>query len=397
MVNRVYQMSNPKRIFIIVVVFIVFYLVFAFAPYFSQVVYDLKHPDGGNFKIPAEEEITQSYEININYAPVPESSRNLKIDCANSKDIPGEHRRSKNLCVNIYQTGADDLKNKITNLDPERIILYGQFAVINYPTKTAAQIENYLEQAHITARFIDNYLYPKFAEAAGIKIPAKKLYIHLSGNKDELQKYCSQKASACAKDNVIYLLIHGKSKGLYFPSGLDRSAKMGYKAGQNEESIYWYYEIQPPNCPMLSKFAHEFTHYFDNLSYGVAETWLEEGVARIFELAVYKEMCPPGVKAFDVRREENGISYPVENFEYPSDEAMRFFLTDFWNGDNCRLAQFLLINRELKTQGLKFHQKMSMAFKNKSEKEKIMGLINVSSDPAGNKNIFQNAGCFKAE
>lgn len=388
-------MSNLRRILVITIVLLVFYLAFSFAPYLSHVAYDFK-PDSGNFKLPAEEEIAQTYEVNIHYDPVPEKIRNSRTDCAKSSEIPAIHRNSKILCQNIYQTDGKDLEDKINKNSPERVTLYGQYAMISYPVRTKARIDNYAGQVYVTARFMDNYLYPKMIEALGISVPSKRLYVHLVDTDEEIKKFCLQAASACAlADGTIYLSNHEKSKGLYFPSGLDRSVKMGYKAGQNEESTYWYYEIQPPNCPMLSKFAHEFTHYFDHLAYGEAETWLEEGVARIFELAVYKEMCPPGVKAFDVRREENGISYPVENFDYPSDEAMKFFLKDFWSGDECKLAQFLLINQELKKQGLKFHRKMSQAFRNKSEKEKITGLINASSDPESNRAFFQTSGCYR--
>ena|GEM_PF-2074510 len=382
-----------KKIFLIGIALLSFYLAVNFLPYASDLVYYFKHK-GEQPDIPVPVEAPRSYAVNIDYAPVPDNIRKMKIDCANSADIPAQHRQGKILCLNLYQTDASDLKNKLTGAAWDRIILYGGFSIIDYPTKTVASIDNYIEQIHTTARFIDNHLYPKFSLAAGIKIPAKKLYVHLTDGEANLKNYCLEDSSACARgENEIYLLIHEKSKELYVPSGLDKGMKLGYSAGKNEEVVFWYNEIQPPNCPMLSKLAHEVTHYFDNLAYGTTDIWLEEGVARIFELAIYKEICPPGVVPANVRKEEGGISYPVENLDFPSSDAMTFFLKKFWNGDECKLAQFLVINEELKNQGLSYHKKMSEAFKSKSATERISALINSSSDPKKSENIFLAGGC----
>lgn len=331
--------------------------------------------------------------IEINYPSVSEKVKEAKIDCRNSKEIPAEHRKGKMVCENIYRTSAEGLKTGIAEKTADRSILYGQYVIFNCPTTSKAQIDDLSGQCYEMARFLDNYAYGESFKKLRLSPPQGHLYVHLADGKDEIEGYCGKGTIGCSKAKTIYVYIHDKAKHLISSGGVDRTYKSGYRTGPNDEITYLYYEDAPPNCGFPAIYAHEFMHYADYQAYGDMNSWMEEGVARIYESQLYEEICPPGFKAVDPSREEGGKTTKLPSLDLTNQEAMTSFLKKFWEGDRCKLAYFLVINKEVKKQGLAFHKDMAAAFDKGEWKAIIRELIKVSSDPEEVEKIFKDGGC----
>lgn len=335
----------------------------------------------------------------LDYAPVPESVKNLTVDCQNKDFIPSIVRNNNYVCENIYRVDLNSLKSQIQSTHASRLLLYGQYVYFDCPTDPALG-NDVVNRCFQSAKFLDNWQIPKTLSLLSFPKPAQKAYLYFSQTAAQTTDLCNRLgtpgASACLISGYqIYRssLLYGKY--LFHNSGT--TTETGIGVGSAGEIQYAYSESTPAGC--YSPDVHETTHYLNYQYLGAMTTWVNEGVTRLLESRILNKICPPGITYSRVVKKENGVVSKVDNFNFFAldlQEPLTQDLEYYSSGRRCMKGVFIQTARLLNSQGFGFIR----AFYNEIDKlrtqhdwEFAAALWTASGQNPEVKSFLQGYGC----
>lgn len=255
-----------------------------------------------------------------------------------------EFPRKSPLCLNMFQTSAEEITNKIATGSYDRIVLYGGLTVFDAPTADGTE-EKYLTNLYNTVRFMDIIALPQFLKAYGlsdlsyIKItkPYPYIYYRIS-SLDEADKLCNQtgdkeKVSGCARSydtSVIPIRAVGPQMS---------NAKPILRKTDNKR--FSYLTHYPSDCYTNDVFAHETAHLLNaagQASSGkrVMDSWLNEQVAGYF--SIYGDDLACGDGTVTMQKNPDGSDVPKALAEFNSVSAPASLSHDYPEDNTCRQA-----------------------------------------------------------
>ena len=297
---------------------------------------------------PAEPDIPSAQ---ITYTTVPDSVKNYTEDCNKWNEGVNYY------CENIYRTNPADLDTKIDKSKHQRLLLYGQYSLIDCPL-TISTNYNIAERCYQTAKFVDNWQIPRMASLLGFDIPDKKVHMYFTEKFEDVKILCntSQPASACIRqgyDIIRFPMLYGKYP--FHLAGLKLYG--GLYEGLNQKVMYEFDETTLKGC--YAPEAHELVHYFNYSVFGGSITpWAEEGFTRLIEYKMLDEdLCPPGKIYTNVYKTENGVTAKAPDFDMSKiDEAepLTSDLEEYAEGYQCRKGVYMQFSRLLNDDGYGF-------------------------------------------
>lgn len=277
-------------------------------------------------------------------------AKNRQIDCSTYRIFSNQ----KILCLNLYQTSVDDIKQKVAAASYDRIVLYGEWAVYSdSPTST--------EVADVPDRF---YNYAKFAD--GITIPKMMSYFGLK-NLDHISRDFMPNYSA------MYIAFYDKAKLLEICHVDSGCAGDGYSIsmantylsqemqGYNPSNSYhrydqnteFYYTIKwPSNCYVSRTQLHETAHMLFNAQtisimrrvYASKKEdiyppeWFDEQQAGFWESWGPELVCGPGTFTDFSGTWEGKKDDSIRLVKFQTQYQPNPLSHDFPENDTCKLA-----------------------------------------------------------
>lgn len=282
------------------------------------------------------------------YPAPPAEAAERSINCQDIYQMT-EFPRTNPLCLNVFQTSPEEIAQKLSGADYDRIVLYAQNSVYDAPTSSDVT-RNYIKDLYRTAKFMDQIAIPKFLAIYGltdvsyIKFtkPYPYLYYRIS-SLDEADKIChdkdaSGKIQGCARSyyaSIIPIFAVGPQMSSALP--LARSA---------DKARFIYLTHFPSDCYANLTFLHETAHLFNAAAEAftgayVMDSWFNEQVAGYFSIYGAELACGPGTvvmqKEPGVKNVPQGLAKfncvfpPVDlSHDYPKDDLCRQALLTEW-------------------------------------------------------------------
>jgi hypothetical protein len=225
----------------------------------------------------------REYQLSVPSA----EAQNRVFDCSEVKE--DEHfSRGNLLCQNLYQTSAEDLKQKLNSGRYDTVMLYGERLIIESDLKFYNGNSIPAEDLYNVARFNDGLTMPEMLKLFRIddmsfinrlKLPTgKKLFSYDAmfirvGNSQKVAEACSSVASGCSSGwywltlpDEIYKPRHSYTLDHY----------RNYETDKLSQKFNW-----PSNCYTDGIILHEITHAL-GYSSRTSRTWGEGGVLPVY-------------------------------------------------------------------------------------------------------------------
>lgn len=226
---------------------------------------------------------------------------NRVANCSQLYSMP-EFPRTNALCLNLFQTTPQDIKQKIMTNPYDRIVLYGQNSVFDAPVSYDPR-ENYITDLYDAVKFMDLIAIPKFLAAYGLSDvgyvnvtkPYPYLYYRIS-SLEESDKICNrgdtmEKIQGCARSyyaSVIPISAVGPQ--------LSDARPVLRKTDKQRFSYLTHY---PKDCYTNDIFTHETSHLLNAAGSSetgekVMDSWFTEQVAGFFTIYGADVACGDG-------------------------------------------------------------------------------------------------------
>jgi len=284
------------------------------------------------------------------YSEPSAEAKNRQIDCHSYRFFNNQNV----LCLNLYQTSAEDINQKLTAGNYDRVVLYGERALYD-ASPSSTEVENLPERLYMYAKFADGVTIPKMMSYYGLKnldyissdyMPNYgALYIAFY-DKAKLIELCKVD-SGCAGDGYsIKLSNNYLSKEYQGP--LPTNSYHRY-----ETDTSFYYKIKwPSNCYVTGTQLHEIAHMLFNAQtisimrrvYASKHediyppVWFDEQQAGFWESWGPELVCGPEVYTDFTgtweSKKDDSLRLVKFQTQYPPDPLSH----DFPKDDPCKLA-----------------------------------------------------------
>lgn len=282
------------------------------------------------------------------YPAPPDEAAARIVNCQDIYQM-AEFPRKNPLCLNVFQTTPQEITQKLSSGEYDRIVLYAERSVYDAPTSSDVT-KNYIKDLFNTAKFMDQIAIPKFLAAYGltdvsyIKFakPYPYLYYRIS-SLDEADKIChdkdaSGKIQGCARSyyaSIIPIYAVGPQMSSALPL-----------VRPTDKARFTYLTHYPSDCYAHGTFLHETSHLFNAAGQAftgtrVMDSWFNEQVAGYFEIYGAELTCGGGTvvmqKEPEVKNVPQGLAEfnstfpPVDlSHDYPKDNLCRQALLTEW-------------------------------------------------------------------
>lgn len=406
-------MKLKKIILWMIVILFILYVLKSCALFFP--FFPLDFGSDHSFVPPFEEKKQQEQKVevpvfNVPYLPVTAEMKNMKIDCAKEMDSRLSYKKEKTACFNVYSADPENVKNAIDSGKYTRFAFYGRYSVYNCPVNTEKKIENLVEGCRESAKFFDDYLFPKMVQlysGAGAHYGYfdRRINVIMEESRDKVTKICRAPAAGCYYGDFNVIVPIGLFIDRVYPEGLFTYWAFEYKdKGPDQDGSYFLQTVYPKNCILPVYMMHELTHYFDHRVYGETPSWFEESMNQIVENELTNQVCPPGLSYKAIRYDKKGVD-PPEDFDINSDDYFMEIEKKPIDNNICRKAILSQINQHFNTQKWTYFNRIYQAMADKVEYDyyreipiqKIARAVieSTGNDPAVKKEIYDVAKCPK--
>ncbi len=309
--------------------------------------------------------------------------------CGNNQLIIPKYKNKAYQCFDIRTNTLDNILSSL-NQATERVFLYGDFAAINTPVTLLHysydriiflnNIQFQIQTNNVSALPIFDFKDPSD--------PLNLLCVTVYDNITDLQADCGAGVDACAWGHNISVTENAVNP---LPS----------ITGISKGNINYYYNtVMPSDCLPIE--FHEFQHIIDRLYLKPHDSWFEEMVARLFANPsnILPLLCP-SVQFTDIQKVENGQTQILTTlpslWEMNSTLPLENFGTQYANGDVCKQAIILQINRDALAGGQTYLRKLFsiLSINDIDTDQKIAQAVLLANgnDPAV-KAFLQQNGCI---
>lgn len=344
---------------------------------------------------------------NYSYHEPSAEAKNRQIDCMSTVFYRMEKKNA--LCLNLYQTSAEDIANKLSSGSYERVIVYGEKIIVDANPNTG--MADFSQKLYRVAKFTDQITLPKLTEYYGVDnldyitkefSPYPSIYVFID-TVDKIAQSCQHDALGCglahfglqANDS----LLENETNGVYFI------------ARPNTQDTLRLITSKPSDCYTNGTLIHEIGHVLSNanestlqgsaLSLHYAPTWFDEAHAELTGTLGVGWVCGAGT----VKVEEctiNGKSDKnCDSIKFNSIFPPAGNHTKFPKDNNCELSMVnefykFLGSGDLKSQYAKFFTALRAKTKNENlyEDNTFMDFIlGVTGNNQNTKDALSSHGC----
>lgn len=309
--------------------------------------------------------------------------------CQNSDLIIARFRNETYECFDIREKSKAEIE-QVLSPNTARLLLFGTYTVIDCPvSKLDAAYD------HITfANTIQHEIQTNNVGASPVINfdtsfnPWNLIYIVVYSNVADLQEDCGvESASACAGGFRIRIT----ERHLEPFSGV---------VGINEGNRNYYYSIRyPDNCHGLE--FHEYQHIIDRNLLKPHPLWFEEMIARLFADGVhFTQLLCPEVEFYNIFKITDGerteLTEPPDLRLINSERPLNSFANLYANGDSCREAIIMQMNREAYNKEAVYLRKLFRRMRNEdiNTDDQIARVVLMASDNDPTvKNFLEENGC----
>jgi hypothetical protein len=332
---------------------------------------------------------------------------NRQIDCMSL--VYYRVNKKNALCLNLYQTSAEDIQGKLSASNYDRVIVYGEKTIFDGNPNTG--MTDFSSKFYRVAKFSDQITLPKLMEYYGVEnldyitkefAPYPAIYYYID-TADTIAKSCSSDALGCA-------LAHFGA--LVNDQALENQTNTAYfLARPNTQDTIRLAINKPSDCYTNFVLIHETGHVLSNanqstlqgsqLSLHYAPIWFDEAHAELAGTLGLAWVCGQDT----VKTEECTINGKNDkncdlikfNSVFPPSGTH----TKFPKGNNCELAMIdefykFLGSGDLKTQYSQFFIALRAKTKNENlstDEAFISFLINLSGNNQSVKDNLSSHGC----
>lgn len=395
--------KNIVRIIILIILIFVLYGISSLLPFFIS-------PWALNFFEPPKKTILPQILITsplskpeialikpLKIPPVPDSWKQLNINCEDKSFIPSDLKNHSYFCQNIYQLKVNELLSDFQNSAKDRLILYGKNAYFDCPVNLGIT-QNLMIKCFNAALFVDSWEIPAMQKIMGVATLPNRVYIHYAQSKEDISKICNlDTASACFdyEYSVLYLYPPKSENDFFSGNPINASVYEGF----DKEVAYSFIMTYPPNCYATD--THELIHFFNYQSYANnVRQWFEEGFTGFLTSRIFREICPPGPTFTNVVKTEAGKKKNIENFDLTDldlEEPLSAAVESYSDKNKCRKTLFKELARLYKAQGLSFIPSFYNQIKIMKRTEAIdyaRALYAAEGSPEWLKTYFRQNGCI---
>lgn len=307
-----------------------------------------------DFNIPdIEEKKEKPVEVPVFNVPyrITDEMKKMKVDCAKEEDKTLRYKSEKTFCQNVYTASPDSVKNSLAGGKYSWMAFYGQYSIYHCPVSPKKEIENLVEGCIESAKFFDNYLFPKMAQifgtAANRGFFEKRLNIYIEEDEKYVTKVCNAPAIGCAlwATRSIQLPL-GTFNKRFYPEGQTYTVGFNLKDISSEKYQGLLFQtIYPKNCALPQYTMHEVIHYFNHRVYGFSPSWFEETMDNIVEDELVSQICPPGLK-YTAFNYSNG-AMNKEDVDINSNDFILYLQDKRFKNNSCYKAIVTEINQHL--------------------------------------------------
>lgn len=291
------------------------------------------------------------------YAEPSAAAKTRQLDCYQYRFYT---KSQKLLCLNLYQTSAEDIKQKLAASSYDRLVLYGDKALYDADPNTT-EIQNLPERLYMYAKFSDGITIPKMMSYFGLKnldyisrdfVPNYGALHIAFYDKAKLLEICKVDSGCASEGFAITLSNNYLSEKYQGPLPTN-----SYHRDELDTSLY--YKIKwPSNCYISGTILHETAHMLFNaqtisLMRRVYTTkaediyppeWFDEQQAGFWEAWGPELVCGPGVYTdfsgtWESKKDDNlrlvkfQTQYPPNplSHDFPKDEPCKLaIVTEFY-------------------------------------------------------------------
>lgn len=322
---------------------------------------------------------------NYVYPAPTQATLNRQIDC--NKDLRMYRANPKNvLCLNLYRTSPNDIKEKMAGKSYDNIVLYGQNIFFDVATNIEKS-SDFPERIYNVAKFTDAIALPKLMSLYGVGnlkyinkdySPYPAIYYEVR-NQADVNKGCSSQfnVGGCSIFQFLVILHEDSIKGK------DQISKY-YSWSRNETDDHLYYrQTVPIDCytsyVVLHETAHSLIYAREHTVVGMSMAgntnktpkWFNEEQAGMMEITGFEPVCGTGI----ITDVEGSFTKKVQNANflkfqsvYPSN-----FLAGGFTSNDCQKAILTAFYRYLSQGNLE--SRMPPLMTEIREKSKIKGYL----------------------
>jgi hypothetical protein len=301
--------------------------------------------------------------------------------CQDNELIMPRFRDENYACFDVRDMDQSAIEQML-EATTTRLLLYGSYAVIDCPVAL-------LEACYDHIAFVNTIQHEAQTNNVGAgpvivfdspftPNPWNLIYIGVYATKEDLEEDCGTGADACAFGYPYTGRIGITEKHLEPHSGT-----IGINEG---ETNYYYYNIQYPDDCHIAE-SHEYQHVIDRALLNQHQGWLEEMVTRLFVHPIkFIQMLCPDVQFYNIYKRSNGVitelTEPPDLYEINSYLPLDNFANYYANGDPCREAIIMQMNREAHDQGQTYLRKLFRLMRTESisTDEEVAHVILLASD-----------------
>jgi len=315
------------------------------------------------------------------------------------------------LCLNLYKTSADEINQKIASASYDRVFLYGERVIFDFPNAHTGE-SNYGQKLIDITKFNDQFTLPAVMKLFGVpnlnyigetRVPVGSIYpldMMYVRVEDNIGHACGENSGGCALVNAGAII---DAQILNSPVGGRRALSKPGTSDLISYNINW-----PENCYTQTNLLHELGHtmmstrgQFNKNGQFVVPFWFDEHISGLMKNIGLEYVCGAGTitdwkatindKESDMDLIQFSALYPIASLSHahPTTENTCALAvgTEFYKylgeGDFAtQFAKFFVFERE-------------QASKGNIREDSVFGqiIVDLEKNPTAGKQFLQSKGC----